>query len=61
MDANTVALGLVQKWVGKDDKIRDVTGFYDDLVKALTDAHAEGEAEGEDEADTGLEGDQSTD
>jgi hypothetical protein len=50
MDANTVALSLIQKWVGPDDKITDMSGFYDALVKALADAHEEGEDEGQDEA-----------
>jgi hypothetical protein len=50
MDANTVALSLIQKWVGPDDKITDMSAFYDALVKALTDAHKEGEDEGQDEA-----------
>jgi hypothetical protein len=50
MDANTVALSLIQKWVGTDDKITDISAFYDALVKALTDAHKEGEDEGQDEA-----------
>ena len=49
MDANTVALSLIQKWVGTDD-ITDMSAFYDALVKALTDAHKEGEDEGQDEA-----------
>ena len=42
MDANTAALALIQRWVGSDDKITDMSAFYDALVKALTDAHAEG-------------------
>ena len=50
MDANTAALSLIQKWVGPDDKITDMSGFYDDLVKAITEAHKEGEEEGQDEA-----------
>ena len=50
MDANTVALALIQKWVGRDDKITNMSAFYDALVKALTDAHEEGEDEGRDEA-----------
>jgi hypothetical protein len=45
MDANTVALSLIQKWVGPDDKIADMSAFYDALVKAITDAHKEGEDE----------------
>ena len=52
MDPNTVALTLIQRWVGPDDKITDMSAFYDALVKALVDAHAEGEDEGEDEAAT---------
>ena len=55
MDANTVALALIQKWVGPDDKIMDMSAFYDALVKALTDAHKEGENEGGDEASAELE------
>ena len=57
MDPNTVALALIQRWVGPDDKITDMSAFYDALVKALVDAHAEGEdlvdahAEGEDEGE----------
>ena len=47
MDPNTVALALIQRWVGPDDKITDMSAFYDALVKALVDAHAEGEDEGE--------------
>jgi hypothetical protein len=54
MDANTVALALIQKWFGPDDKITDMSAFYDALVKALTDAHNEGEAEGQDEASAEL-------
>ena len=50
MDADSAALFLIQKWVGPDDKITDMSGFYDDLVKAITDAHKEGEEEGQDEA-----------
>jgi hypothetical protein len=50
MDANTIALALIQRWVGPDDKITDMSAFYDALVKALVDAHADGETEGEDEA-----------
>jgi hypothetical protein len=46
MDANTVALALIQKkWVGPDDNITDMSAFYDALVKALTDAHKEGQDE----------------
>jgi len=45
MDANTAALNLIQKWVGSDDKITDMSAFYDALVKALEDAHLEGEEE----------------
>ena len=42
MDANTAALNLIQKWVGSDDKITDMSAFYDALVKALQDARLEG-------------------
>jgi hypothetical protein len=45
MDANTAALNLIQKWVGSDDKITDMSAFYDALVKALEEAHSEGEEE----------------
>ena len=45
MDANTSALNLIQKWVGSDDKITDMSAFYDALVKALEEAHSEGEEE----------------
>ena len=55
MDPNTVALALIQRWVGPDDKITDMSAFYDALVKALVDAHAEGEDEGEDEAAAEME------
>jgi hypothetical protein len=55
MDPNTVALALIQRWVGPDDKITDMSAFYDALVKALVDAHAEGEGEGEDEAAAEME------
>ena len=55
MDANTVALALIQTWAGPDDKITDMSAFYDALVKALTDAHKEGEDEGQDEASAELE------
>jgi hypothetical protein len=55
MDANTVALSLIQKWVGPDDKITDMSAFYDALVKALADAHEEGEDEGQDEASAELD------
>ena len=51
--ANTVALALIQKWVGPDDKT-DMSAFYDALVRALTDAHKEGEDEGQDEASAEL-------
>ena len=54
MDATTVALALIQKWVGPDE-ITDMSAFYDALVKALTDAHKEGEDEGQDEASAELE------
>ena len=47
MDANMVGLTLIQKWVGPDDRITDMSAFYDALVKALTDAHKEGEDEGQ--------------
>jgi hypothetical protein len=50
MDATTAALSLIQKWVGADDKITDMSGFYDDLVKTITEAHKEGEEEAQDEA-----------
>jgi hypothetical protein len=43
MDANTAALNLIQKWVGPDDKVTDMSAFYDALVKALEDARSEGE------------------
>jgi hypothetical protein len=33
------------KMVGPDDKITDMSAFYDALVKALTDAHKEGQDE----------------
>ena len=55
MDANTVALSLIQKWVGPDDKIADMSAFYDALVKAITDAHKDGEDEGQDEVSAELE------
>ena len=42
MDANTAALNLIQKWVGSDDKITDMSAFDDALVKALQDARLEG-------------------
>jgi hypothetical protein len=29
MDANTAALNLIQKWVGSDDKIADMSAFYE--------------------------------
>ena len=29
MDANTIALNLIQKWVGPDDKVTDMSAFYD--------------------------------
>jgi len=45
MDANTAALNLIQKWVGSDDKITDMSAFYDALVRALEEAHSEGEEE----------------
>jgi hypothetical protein len=45
MDAKTAALRLIQKWVGPDDKVKDMSAFYDALVKALEDAHLEGEEE----------------
>ncbi len=54
MDANTAALALIQKWVGENDKIIDMSGFYDALVKALTDAHSEGEEEGTAETATNI-------
>jgi hypothetical protein len=54
MDPNTVALALIQRWVGPDDKITDMSAFYDALV-TLVDAHAEGEDEGEDEAAAEME------
>ncbi len=42
MDATTVTLALMQKFVGPDNKINEMSDFYDALVKALEDAHAEG-------------------
>ena len=45
MDANTAALNLIQKWVGSDDKITDMSAFYDALVKALEEAQSEGDEE----------------
>jgi hypothetical protein len=48
MDANTVALALIQRWVGPDDKITDMSAFYD----ALVDAHADGEDEAAAETQT---------
>jgi hypothetical protein len=55
MDANTAALNLIQKWVGSDDKITDMSAFYDALVKALEDAHLEGEEESRAEDTIGTE------
>ena len=43
MDPNTAALALIQKCVGPDNKINDISIFYDALVKALVDARADGE------------------
>ena len=43
------ALSLIQKWVRPDDKVTDISAFYDALVKAITDAHKDGEDEGQDE------------
>ena len=40
---DTTALAIIQKWVGPDDKVTDMDGFYDALVKALRGAHLEGE------------------
>ncbi len=45
MDANTATLNLIQKCVGPDDNIKDMSALYDALVKALGDAHLEGEEE----------------
>ena len=45
MDASTAALALIQKWVGPDDKVTDVSGLYDALVEALRSARLEGEEE----------------
>lgn len=45
MDATTVTLALMQKFVGPDNKINEMSDFYDALVKALEDAHAEGRDE----------------
>jgi hypothetical protein len=45
MDASTAALALIQKWVGPDDKVTDMSGLYDALVEALRAAHSEGEEE----------------
>jgi hypothetical protein len=50
MDAKTVALNLIQKWVGPDDKVADMSAFYDALVKALEDARFQGEEETRTEA-----------
>ena len=50
MDANTAALNLIQKWIGPDDKVTDMSAFYDALVKALEDARFEGEEETRTEA-----------
>jgi hypothetical protein len=36
MDANTAALNLIQTWVGPDDKITNMSAFYDALVLKLT-------------------------
>ena len=35
MDATTVTLALMQKFVGPDNKINEMSDFYDALVKAL--------------------------
>ncbi len=53
MDANTVTVALIQKFVGSDNKISEMSDFYDALVKALEDARSEGrdEAIAEDKAD----------
>ena len=51
MDATTVALSLIQKWVGPDE-ITDMSAFYDALVKALIDAHKEGQDEASAELET---------
>jgi hypothetical protein len=50
MDANTVTVALIQKFVGPDNRINEMSDFYDALVKALEDARSEGrdEADAED-------------
>jgi hypothetical protein len=45
MDAATVTVALMQKFVGPDNKINEMSDFYDALVKALEDAHSEGRDE----------------
>ena len=45
MDATTVTLALMQTFVGPENKINEMSDFYDALVKALEDAHAEGRDE----------------
>jgi hypothetical protein len=55
MDANTAALNLIQKWIGPDDKIKDMSGFYDALVQALQNAHLQGEEESRAESNLGVD------
>jgi hypothetical protein len=45
MDADTTALAIIQKWIRPDDKVKDMTGFYEALVEALRAARSEGEEE----------------
>ena len=45
MDANTVTVALIQKFVGPDNRIKEMSDFYDALVKAMEDARSEGREE----------------
>lgn len=45
MDATTVTLALIQKFVGPNNRINNLSDFYDALLKALEDAHSAGREE----------------
>jgi hypothetical protein len=42
MDAEQIAHGLIRGYIGPDDKVADVTGFFSALVQALEAAYQQG-------------------
>jgi hypothetical protein len=41
-DAQQIAHGLIQGYIGPDHKVTDMRSFYEALVQALQEAHRQG-------------------